>query len=74
MLTERKPVAFRKLSHEILGLIAIAAAVSLVLFLLLSGIATVVAENYVFQHDIPMTELEWLTVDRHFFLISAVCS
>lgn len=74
MLTDRKPIAFRKLSHELLGLIAIAAAVSLVLFLLLSGIATVVAENYFFQHDIPMTELEWLTVDRHIFIISAVCS
>lgn len=71
MLTDRKP---RTLSHEILCLIAIAATLSLILFLLLSGIATATAEEYVFNHDVPMTELDWLTVDRRIFAVSAILS
>ena len=68
MLTDRK----RKLSHEILWLIAISAAVSLILFLVLSGIATAVAETYCFQNQIPMDEFDWMDVDRWIFTVSAV--
>lgn len=64
----------RKLSHEILGLIGLSALVALVLFLILSGIATAVAEIYCFRHEIPMNEFDWLRVDRWIFLVSASIS
>ena len=64
----------RKLSHELLGLIALSAAISLVLFLVLSGIATAVVESYCFQNEIPMTEFDWLGIDRWIFICSAVLS
>ena len=62
---------YRKLSNEILRLVALCAVISLVLFLLLSGIATAIAENYVFLHEIPMTEFDWLDLDRWIFGVSA---
>ena len=64
----------RKLSYEILGLIALSAAISLVLFLVLSGAASVIAEEYCFQKDIPMTEFDWIAVDRWIFGLSAFLS
>lgn len=70
MLTEKK----RRLSHEILALIGLSALLSLLLFLLLRGIATTVAESYCFQNDIPMTEFDWMDVDRRIFAVSAVLS
>ena len=69
-----KTLKSRKLSHEILGLIAVSAGISLLLFLILSGIATAVAENYCFQNDIPMTEFDWIEVDRWIFGVSAFLS
>ena len=72
MLTDRRSSKKRKLSHELLWLIGISAAVSLLLFLILSGIATAVAENYCFDHNIPMTEFDWMDVDRWIFTVSAV--
>ena len=71
MLTDRKSSKKRKLSHEILWLTGISAAVSLSLFLILSGIATAVAETYCFQHNISMTEFDWMDVDRWIFTVSA---
>lgn len=62
----------RKLSHEILGLIGIAASISLLLYLLLSGIASGVTEEYIFNHDIPMTELDWITVYHRIFIVSVI--
>ena len=67
-------VKSRKLSHEILALIALSAGISLVLFLLLSNLAVGLAERYCFQNDIPMTEFDWMAVDRWIFGISAVLS
>ena len=64
----------RKLSHEILGLIAIAALLSLILFLVLSGIATGVTEEYVFNHDIPMDEFDWITMYQRIYTVAAVLS
>ena len=64
----------RKLSHEILGLIAIAAAISLILFLVLSGIATGVTEEYVFNHDIPMDEFDWIAMYQRIYTVAAVLS
>ena len=64
----------KKLSHELLGLIGLCAGISLVLYLILSGLATAIAESYVFQHDIPMTEFDWMDVDRWIFGVSAFLS
>ena len=64
----------RKLSHEILGLIAIAAVLSLILFLVLSGIATGITEEYVFNHDIPMDEFDWIAMYQRIYTIAAVLS
>ena len=64
----------RKLSHEILGLIAIAAVLSLILFLVLSGIATGVTEEYIFNHDIPMDEFGWITMYQRIYTVAAVLS
>ena len=64
----------RKLSHEILGLIAIAAALSLILFLVLSGITTGVTEEYIFNHDIPMDEFDWIALYQRIYTIAAVLS
>lgn len=64
----------KKLSHEILGLIGLCAGISLVLFLILSGLATAIAESCIFQHDIPMTEFDWMDVDRWIFGVSAFLS
>lgn len=64
----------RKLSHEILGLIAIAAVLSLILFLVLSGIATGIAEEYIFNHDIPMDEFDWIAMYQRIYTIGAVLS
>ena len=60
-MTDTKP---RKLAHEILGMIGLSAALCLILFLVLSGVATAIAEEYFFQHDIPMTEFDWIRLDR----------
>ena len=62
----------RRLSHEILGLIGLCAVISLLLFLLLSGIATAAVEEYCFNHEIPMTEFDWIRVDRLIFTGSAI--
>ena len=74
MLTKKRSAKRRRLSHEILALIGVSALVSLLLFLLLRGIATAVAESYCFQNDIPMTEFDWIDVDRRIFTVSAALS
>ena len=62
----------KKLSHEILYLIGLCAGLSLVLYLILSGLATAIIESYIFQHDIPMTEFDWMDVDRWIFGVSTL--
>ena len=64
----------RKLSHEILGLIGIAAGISLILFLLLRFLASGLIEEYIFNHDIPMTEFDWIAVEHRIFTVSTVLS
>ena len=64
----------RKFAHEILGLIGISAAVALVLFLIVSNIAAGVAQEYCFQNDVPMTEFDWIALDRWIFGGSTVVS
>ena len=62
----------RKLSHEILGLIGLCAGLSLILFLVLRWTASAVTEEYVFNHDIPMTEFDWIAIDHRIFMVSAI--
>ena len=64
----------RKLSHEILGLIALATVLSLILFLVLSGIATGITEEYIFNHDIPMDEFDWIAMYQRIYTVAAVLS
>lgn len=64
----------RQLSHEILGLIGIAALLSLILFLVLSGIATGITEEYIFNHDIPMDEFDWIALYQRIYTVAAVLS
>ncbi len=71
-MTDRKH--YRKLSHEILGLIGLCAGISLVLYLILSGLAGAIAETYIFQNDISMTEFDWIDLDRWIFSVSTFCS
>ena len=73
-MTEKKR---RKFAHEILGLIGISALVALVIFLILTYFAAVTVEEYCFQNDVPMTEFDWMEVERWIFggggLIAIVC-
>lgn len=70
-MTEKK---YRKLSHEILGLIGIAAGISLILFLVLRLTASGLIEEYIFNHDISMTEFDWIAMDHRVFIVSASLS
>lgn len=54
----------RKFAHEILGLIGISALIALIVFLILTGIAFLVAERYCFMNNVPMTEFDWMEVER----------
>lgn len=66
-MTERKGAKRHRFSREILGLVGISAAFALMLFLVLTNIATTVAEIYCFENDVPMTEFDWMDVDRWIF-------
>ncbi len=63
-MTDKKQ---RKFAHELLGLIGISALFALVLFLIITFIAAVAVEEYCFNHNVPMTEFDWIAVDRWVF-------
>ena len=71
MSTNRRP---RKLAWEILGLIGLSGAFAAALFVILTWTAAAMAENYCFYNDIPMTEFDWLDVDRWIFAGGGVIS
>ncbi len=73
-MTEHYRRKRRKLSHEILGLIALSAGLSLLLFLILSGGANAAIEVYCFDNDIPMTEFDWIEVDQWVLTVSLILS
>lgn len=73
-MTDKKTAKRRKFAHEILGLIGISALFALILFLILTGIATATAETYCFENDVAMTELDWMEVDRWIFGLGAAIS
>ena len=64
----------RKLSHEILGLIGISALLALILFLTLSRVASIIAEKYVFNNDVIMSEFDWIALDQKIFFGSALAA
>lgn len=64
----------RKLSHEILGLIARSALLAVILFLILSSSANAIAEVYIFRNDIPMDEFDWIALEQWIFGASCVLS
>ncbi len=66
-MTKRSDAKRRKFAREILGLVGISALVGLILFPVVTNIAVTVAEVYVFEHDVPMTEFDWMDVDRCIF-------
>lgn len=73
-MIKRKQRRQRKLSHEILGMIAFSLLLALLLGLFLSHAALRIAEAYCFYHDIPMTEFDWISVDRWVISASALLS
>ena len=73
-MTEITSAKRHKFSHEILGLIGISGLAALVLFLVLTNVATLVVEEYCFQNDVTMTEFDWMDVDRWIFGSGTVIS
>lgn len=66
-MTERNNAKRRNFAREILGLASISALIAVVVFLVVTNIAATVAEVYVFEQDVPMTEFDWLDVHRWIF-------
>ena len=54
----------RKLTHEILGLVCLCFALSLLLYVLITTFGGVLIEEYCFQNDIFMDEFDWYDVDN----------
>ena len=54
----------RKLFNELLALVCLCFALSLLLFIFVTTVGTAVVEEYCFQHDILLDELEWYSLDR----------
>lgn len=73
-MTEKRKTKYRKLSREILGMIAFSALLALVLGLILSHVTLGVVETYCFHHDIPMTEFDWIAADRWIIGMSILLS
>ena len=59
-----KPRKRRKLTHEILGLVSLCFALSLLLYVFITTFGGVLIEEYCFQNDIIMDEFDWYDVDN----------
>lgn len=73
-MTKKRSVKRRKFAHEILLIIGICALISLILFMFLVSITVTAVEIYCFDYDVPMTEFDWIAVDRTIFGAGAVIS
>lgn len=73
-MTKRKNRRPRKLSYEILALIAFTGALAALLFWTLYSIGAAIVENYCFYHDVEMTEFDWIAMDRRIFIASGAVS
>lgn len=71
-----KPRKRRKLTHEILGLVCLCFALSLLLYAFITTFGLALIEEYCFQNDIVMDEFDWYDVDNTLrgvgFAVSAV--
>ena len=71
-----KPRKRRRLTHEILGLVCLCFALSLLLYVFITTFGRVLIEEYCFQNDIIMDEFDWYDVDNTLrgvgFCVSAV--
>ena len=71
-----KPRKRRKLTHEILGLVCLCFALSLLLYLFITTFGRGLIEEYCFQNDLIMDEFDWYDVDNTLrgvgFAVSAV--
>ena len=65
---------YRRLSREILGIIAVSALPALVFGLTTSHVTLALVEDYCFFHDIPMTEFDWIAADRTIMALSVLFS
>ena len=54
----------RKLTHEILGLVCLCFALSLLLYVFITTFGLALVEEYCFQNDIVMDEFDWYDVDN----------
>ena len=54
----------RKLTHEILGLVCLCFALSLLLYVFVTTFGRALIEEYCFQNDIGMDEFDWYDVDN----------
>ena len=59
-----KPRKRRRLTHEILGLVCLCFALSLLLYVFITTFGGVLIEEYCFQNDIIMDEFDWYDVDN----------
>ena len=69
-LTERKKP--RRFAHQLLGMIGISALAAGSLMVLLTALARGLAEEYCFNHDIAMTEFDWMALDRWIVTVGGV--
>ena len=63
MLTNKESKS-RKLTYEILGIVAICFTISLIVFIFLTSLTTSLIENYLFNNDIILTEDEFFELDK----------
>ena len=73
-MTDTGKKKHRRLAHEILGLIGISALAAVVLFLILTGLARGVAEEYIFNNAVAMTEFDWLELEEWIFTVGMTIS
>ncbi len=73
-MTEKTKKTGSRLARQLLWMIAKSGLISLILFLILFYIAVTVAENYCFYNDIPMTEFDWMDLERWIFGASILLS
>ena len=59
-----KPRKRRRLTHEILGLVCLCFALSLLLYVFITTFGRGLVEEYCFQNDIFMDEFDWYDVDN----------
>lgn len=74
MLINEKFGKRRKLSQEILGLLAVTAAVTLFLFQTLGMVARAMIDQYLFANDILLTEAQYAQADDWVFHLSLIVS